>query len=328
MAKRVFITGVTGYIGGSVLTTLLEYPNKFQITALVRSEAQVPVLKKLGVTPVLGSLDDAEVLTKAASEADAVVNTADADHLAAVQALVKGLKLKNDKNAVFLHTSGTGVLTYTGERIEVPFDDADIERIHAIPIEAPHKSIDSWIYENTQDLVAAIIAPSTINGIGTGPFKRVSQQVVNLAKVAAARRKAGYVGGRTDTIWANVNINDLADLYLLVLNGLLDRTIDYGKQGGWYFGAVHEHTWVKAAELVAVELKKLGLVDSTEISEIEPQFLHHVWGEGARRLWIGDSRAVATRSRKIGWNPHRPDVYGTLAQEVLFLFHSGDLKSE
>jgi len=82
------------------------------------------------------------------------------------------------------------------------------------------------------------------------------QQVVNLARASAARKKAGYVGKRNDTIWANVNIkaftfNDLADLYLVVLNGLLNGTADHGKHGGWYFGTVYEHTWVKVGHLLA-----------------------------------------------------------------------------
>jgi nucleoside-diphosphate-sugar epimerase len=329
MSFKIFITGASGYIGGSVLTTLLQYPDKFSISALVRSKTQADELKKLGVVPVLGSLDDLEILSTAASEAHAVVHTADADHLPAAQALVKGLKIRKDKKAVFLHTSGTGVLTYTGEHTEVPFDDADIERIHNIPIHALHKPIDAWIYENTEDLTAAIIAPSTINGIGTGPFRKISQQVINLAKAASGRKKAGYVGPRKDTIWSNVNINDLADLYLLVLNGLLAGTIEHGKQGGWYFGAVHEHTWLHTAELLAIELQKLGLVTTTELSEFEPEFIDkYLYGEAARRTWIGDSRAVSNRSKKIGWNPHRPNVYQTLPQEVQYIYHNGELNSQ
>ena len=232
MAHKLFITGATGYIGGTVLTSLLQYPNKYSISALVRSKAQADVLEKNGVTPVLGSLQDLDVLTKAASEAHIVINTADADNLPAVQALVKGLKLRNDTTAVFLHTSGTGLLTFSNGKIDTPFDDADIERIHSIPPHALHKDVDSWIYENTEDLTAAIIAPSTINGLGTGLFKKTSQQVINLTRAAVARGKAGWAGDRVDAIWNNVNVNDLADLYILIVEGLVAGTADHGKKGG------------------------------------------------------------------------------------------------
>lgn len=113
--SKVFLTGATGYIGGSILSSLLKHPNKYTVSALVRQKEQGEVLKQHGVTPVYGTLDDSEVLFEAARASDAVVHTADADHLPSAQALVRGLSAKKDKqHAVYLHTSGTGVLTYDG----------------------------------------------------------------------------------------------------------------------------------------------------------------------------------------------------------------------
>jgi len=81
----VFLTGATGYIGGTVLTKLLESSSKkYSITALVRSETALPKLKSLGVKGLIGSLDDSELLAKAASEADLVINTANCDHLPSI----------------------------------------------------------------------------------------------------------------------------------------------------------------------------------------------------------------------------------------------------
>eukprot|EP01089_Gocevia_fonbrunei_P013936 TRINITY_DN3698_c0_g1_i1.p1 TRINITY_DN3698_c0_g1~~TRINITY_DN3698_c0_g1_i1.p1 ORF type:complete len:192 (+),score=26.58 TRINITY_DN3698_c0_g1_i1:221-796(+) len=113
MTTKIFLTGATGYIGGSVLTTLLEYPHKYKISALVRNPEQAELLKKLGVTPVIGSLEDNDLLAKHAEESNAVINTADADHLPSTQALVRGLNAKQTKSTVFLHTSGTGLLTFS-----------------------------------------------------------------------------------------------------------------------------------------------------------------------------------------------------------------------
>jgi nucleoside-diphosphate-sugar epimerase len=322
---KIFITGSTGYIGGAVLDLLLKSPEKYVVSALVRRQDQGQKLKELGVTPIYGSLDDAQILFDASKEADAVVHTADADHLPSAQAIVKGLKAKNDKRAVLLHTSGTGVLTYEPVTI-VPFDDEDIARIHAIPRRALHKEIDAWIFENSDDLTAAIIAPSTINGIGNGPFKRTSQQVINLAKASAARKKAGYVGERTDVLWGNVNIHDLADLYILVLDGLLGQSIDHGKAGGWYFGTTTEHQWYKIAQLLAASLHKRGLVETTEISPFEKEYENkYLGGEFAKYAFGSDSRSIANRSRKIGWKPSRPNVYETLDEEVQFLIDNGEL---
>jgi uncharacterized protein YbjT (DUF2867 family) len=67
------ILGVlTGYIGGAVLTRLLEHPeaSTFNITVLTRSSEKAKLLGKNGVTAVVGSLDDRSIVEKLASEAD------------------------------------------------------------------------------------------------------------------------------------------------------------------------------------------------------------------------------------------------------------------
>jgi len=73
---NIFLTGVTGYIGGSVLDRLLEHPNvaSFEFTALVRSSEKAAKLKALGVNPVVGSLQDLEILEDLASKADIVLS--------------------------------------------------------------------------------------------------------------------------------------------------------------------------------------------------------------------------------------------------------------
>jgi uncharacterized protein YbjT (DUF2867 family) len=64
-----------GYIGGSVLVRLLQYPdsNCFQISALVHSSTKAEKLKTLGIRPVLGSYSDLDLLTREAAEADFVI---------------------------------------------------------------------------------------------------------------------------------------------------------------------------------------------------------------------------------------------------------------
>ena len=63
-----FLLGV-GYIGGSVLSALLE-TGAYTITALCRKEEQAQVLRKLGVTPLMGTLDSEEVITQATLDND------------------------------------------------------------------------------------------------------------------------------------------------------------------------------------------------------------------------------------------------------------------
>ena len=90
---KVFVTGATGYIGGSVAEGLVASGN--QVLGLVRSteSAKASLLKDRGIEPVLGNLDDSETLTNTALAADAVVHAANADHPGAVVTLLAALDL-------------------------------------------------------------------------------------------------------------------------------------------------------------------------------------------------------------------------------------------
>ena len=102
---KVFVTGAAGFIGGSIATALVKAGH--QVTGLVRSTDQEQEMLALGITPVLGSLDDSDVLAQQASQADAVINAASSDHRGAVEALIKALR---GTGKVFLHTSGSSIV--------------------------------------------------------------------------------------------------------------------------------------------------------------------------------------------------------------------------
>ena len=118
--KTVFLTGATGYIGGSVLTRLLalETPPS-AITALIRDPKKADLLSSIStsgttLTPLLGSLEDHEKLIKAAETHDIVISTADADDLGSIKALITGMKNRKKSTghrSLFIHTSGTGVFS-------------------------------------------------------------------------------------------------------------------------------------------------------------------------------------------------------------------------
>jgi hypothetical protein len=73
----------------------------------VRSAEQADELTALGITPVIGTLDDSALLADQARAADAVINAASSDHRGAVQALLDALR---GSNKVFLHTSGSSIV--------------------------------------------------------------------------------------------------------------------------------------------------------------------------------------------------------------------------
>lgn len=82
----IFVTGASGYVGGAIATRLVE--DGYAVRGLVRSEEKARRLSAAGIEPVLGTLDDAEMLTREARASDGVVNVANSDHRGAVEALI------------------------------------------------------------------------------------------------------------------------------------------------------------------------------------------------------------------------------------------------
>lgn len=64
-----------GYIGGSVLSSLLKHKlvDIFEITVLVRSSDKAELLRSVGLKPVIGSNADLELLSKQADDADITI---------------------------------------------------------------------------------------------------------------------------------------------------------------------------------------------------------------------------------------------------------------
>jgi len=125
---NVFVTGATGYMGGSVAVRLVA--DGHQVRSLTRDPAKVPALSEAGIDAVVGALDDAGILARGTRyavrgtrNADAVVNAADADHHAAVEAIFGAAK---GTSKVVVHmiywvtrTAGSAVRYYRNASLSV-----------------------------------------------------------------------------------------------------------------------------------------------------------------------------------------------------------------
>lgn len=118
--KSVFFLGATGYIGGSVLQSIIGSSKPpSTITALVRDEKKAELLKSIStpsgttIKPLVGDLKNTDLLRDTVKEHDVVVNCANADDEDAIKAIIEGMKLRRDKTGhrpLLIQTSGTGVL--------------------------------------------------------------------------------------------------------------------------------------------------------------------------------------------------------------------------
>jgi nucleoside-diphosphate-sugar epimerase len=117
---KIFVTGANGYIGGSVASALITVGHK--VRGLVRSKEKADAVAAHGVDPVIGSLDNADLLQAEARAADAVVNAASSDHRGAVEALISGL---SGSGKPLIHSSGSSIVAdlAMGEPSDRIFDE-------------------------------------------------------------------------------------------------------------------------------------------------------------------------------------------------------------
>ncbi|KAJ5118064.1 hypothetical protein N7526_011087 [Penicillium atrosanguineum] len=310
---KVFITGITGYIGGDATATLVAKHPEFTYSALVRSTEKAEQVKAQypNIRVVIGDLDDSALLERESAAADIVLHTADAsDHADAAKAIATGLVAGHSKKnpGYWLHTGGTGILTFEdsdrnefGNHSYKVYDDwSGVEELLNLPDHAFHRNVDQLVLEagttHADVLKTALVCPPTIYGRGRGPCSQRGRQVYELANVTLRLQKGPIIGaGRS--IWNNVHIHDLSDV----------PTIS-PKNG--------EHVWGELAKSTAEAATKLGYLPEAKAESIDLESAKKYAGFESLS-WGMNSRGRAQRARKIlGWKPHRPSLLEELPTVV------------
>lgn len=318
-STEIFITGGSGYIGGTVLHLMVSRGDleRFGVSALVRKRSDAETMHRMGIRPVLGSLDDLETLRREAARADVVINNANCDHQESAIAIVQGLLERStrvSRKPILIHTSGAGVLstnsTGTGaapsaDPTATLWDEADAAAHAAIPSSAPHRHVDLEIFRGaaTGLIKTYLMVPPTVFGVGLGPLaeRRMSIQIPRLVHRALIRRRAQFVGqGRN--VWPNVHVADLAELYLILLDAAF---VDRAPEGtrGLYYPATEHFEWNAVSGRIGELLAKRGLLrDPTATTGLEPGW-----------FWGSNVRLVPTNSTSLGWQPVRGGTAEMLA---------------
>ncbi|ATB34046.1 NAD-dependent epimerase/dehydratase family protein [Melittangium boletus] len=288
--QRAFLTGITGYIGGSVAEGLRR--KGYSVTGVVRTQAQAEQLSARGMTPVLGTLDDGALLARLAREADVTINAADSDHRPAIEALVGGLK---GTNKTLIHTSGSSVVSEegTGAPSERVFEDDT--PYTPVPGKADRVAIDRFVRNSASEGIRAIVVcPTMIYGRGLG-LKRDSQQLPFLIHESVRRGAGAHIGPGLN-IWSNVHIEDLTELYLLVL--------EHAKPGDFFFAEGGE---ARLLDIAAAISRMLGFGGRTVTWPLDEAIASI--GEGFARFGLAsNSRVRATHARRLGWSPQGPSL--------------------
>ncbi|WP_339484212.1 NAD-dependent epimerase/dehydratase family protein [Pseudomonas sivasensis] len=295
---NVFVTGAAGFIGGSIATGLVKAGH--HVTGLVRSAEQAAELTALGIAPVIGSLDDAAVLTEQAHKADAVINAASSDHRAAVETLLTALQ---GSNKPFLHTSGSSIVgdASGGKASDVIYFEDNLPE--PTVDKAARVAIDNLILAAAQDGVnSAVICNTLIYGHSLG----VQRDSVQLPRLLKQARKSGVVRhvGTGQNIWSNVHIEDVVALYLLALTKNVPGT--------FYFVESSEAAFVDMTTAIADALK-LGKPQDWPLAEAEAE-----WGYEMANYGLGsNSRVRGKHARELlGWAPKRTSVVEWIRHEM------------
>ena len=297
---KIFITGASGFIGGSIAAHLVRAGH--HVRGLIRKPEHSAELQRLGIEPVLGTLDERALLIAEAQAADAVINAASSDHEGAVQALIEGLA---GSGKPFLHTSGSSIV---GDASGGEAGQARIYHEDALPEPTADKAarvaIDQLVLDSAQrDIRAAVLCNTLIYGHGAV----AGSASVQLPRLVRQAQKSGVVRhvGSGGNIWSNVHIDDVAELYRLALQ----KT----PAGTFYFVESGEASFRDMSAAIA-RVMKLGVAQDWPLAEAQKE-----WGYEMASYGLGsNSRVRGERARKLlGWQPRRTSVIEWIGHDML-----------
>ncbi|RXK38281.1 hypothetical protein M231_04454 [Tremella mesenterica] len=334
----IFLSGATGYIGGSILNSLLSLPSPPEsITCLLRDPTKSSRLSSLStpktkVIPFIGSYSpqDLPALTEEISKYPVVIETASADDVPGIQAIISGMRIyhqKHGQKVVFIHTSGTGALQ-TDDRGEIEGKDIYTDALNPekgyktvadLPITASHRNVDVIVEAADKEGVcdSYIVLPGTIWGkperkvYEIGVANDTSIQIPKLVEMAVRRGQAGYVG-KGENVWVHIHIQDCADLYTLLYTLIISgHPVPHGAEG-YYFCVAGEYRIRDAAIAIGESLSAHGLAKegATTFTDEELDVLFP--GKTFKWYLSTNSRAIAPKSLSLGWKTDRTSLKGFL----------------
>lgn len=288
----IFLTGASGYIGGTIAARLIAAGHR--VRGLVRSAEKAKAVRRLGIEPVLGTLDDAALLAREAGRAEAVINAADSEHRGAAEALAGALA---GTGKALLHTSGSSIVadTAAGEASDRVYDEAIYDPGTAwapVPDKAARVAIDRLIL-SAKGVRGVVLCPCLIYGRGLGADPE-SLQLPLLAQYARKTGIARHVGNGRN-IWSTVHIEDVADAYLLAL--------EKAPAGSFLFVENGEASFRDMVGAIARALR-FGPAEAWPIEDA----IRELGQSRAMFSQASNSRVRARRTRALGWTPRHDSV--------------------
>jgi nucleoside-diphosphate-sugar epimerase len=218
---RIFVTGASGWIGSAVVPELLQAGH--QVTGLARSDASAQALAQAGADVERGTIDDLDLLAKAATAADGVIHLAfkhdiafTGDFAGAASADRAAITTFGDALAgsgkPFVIASGTLMVAAPGqvatERDGLESGAADAHG--AGPSMRAENGLRTLALADRGVRSAVLRLPPTVHGDGDNGF------MAALAGLAREHGNAAYVGDGANR-WPAVHRSDAARLFRLAV---------------------------------------------------------------------------------------------------------------
>ena len=283
---KIFMTGASGYIGGTVADRLMRRGHA--VAGLARTEEAAGKLRARGIEVVRGDLSAHGIVRNAARGADAVINCANAEDPFVVAAIIEGLA---GSGKPFLHTSGSSVV---GDKASGKFSPKIYHEdtpLDPRPEKIQRVAVQRAVLAAASDGVrSAVLCPCLIYGRGSGANPD-SVQVPNLIRQAVKSGIPRYIGAG-ENIWSTVHIDDVADAYLLALEG--------ARAGSFYYIENGEASMKSIVKSIA---RLLGGKHAAQSWDIDAAIAE--WGPQAAWFSLGgNSRVCADKARTmLGWRP-------------------------
>src|SRR4051812_39755764 len=281
---NVALTGATGFIGSHVLTELLEHG--YEVTALVRDDAQAERVADRGATPTVVDLYDQSVVVSVLSNADGAIHTASpgdetsADLDSAVADAAIDAFAGTGKP--YLHVSGVWVYGANPSITDAsPFDPPAMVAWKE-PIERRMLGVS--------DMRGVVIVSSVAYGDGGGGIPGVL--------LGSPRDDDGnlIMLGTGEQHWSTVHVADIADLFR--------RVLESGYARGYYIaGDGRNPTVAELTEAAAVAVGAPGAVRGSD-DEARARLGDYF----AEVLLLDQATHSAKAHAELGWRPFRPGL--------------------
>ncbi len=307
---KIFITGATGYIGGSVGVRLAAA--RHQVRGLCRDVAKAGQLHAYGIEPVVGDLRDESRLVAECRDADVVINAADADDAYAVQTLIAGLR---GSGKTLIHTSGSSIV---GDRAAGQGSPNVFNEDTPRPVrweKLGRCEIDREVLRaGHMGVRSCVLCPCLIYGAGRGLGKE-SIQLPRIITTALRHGGARHIGPGENR-WSTVHIDDVTAAYELALRRAPADSFFFLENGE-----------VSLGELSAAVHAELKLPGAPAIWK--PEEAAKEWSpEGAHFAFGSNSRVSAAKARALlGWQPVHSNVFADLPRCCASLKQAFDSRS-